>query len=70
MPVLDPGDPLARYRCSHGYLFLGCPHRDCPEQNAYLTDHEEALDAWMARRDAEVRRLVRRELGLPEEAMT
>jgi hypothetical protein len=54
-------------RCRHGKIILGCPHDDCPEQNAYLAAQNATLDAWYARQQADARRLVRSVLGLPDE---
>jgi len=57
-------DPLAAYRCSHGHLFLGCPHDDCPEQNAYLARQTHLMDQWEAGMLDNARRAVREALGL------
>jgi hypothetical protein len=54
-------------RCSHGNIILGCPHDECPEQNAYLAEQRTALDAHFARQQEDARRLVRSVLGMPEE---
>lgn len=42
--------------CEHGNILLGCPHDDCPQQNAYLDeirvamkDYEDRL--WDLRRE-------------------
>lgn len=37
----DP--PLEIPRCEHGHILLGCPHDDCPQQNAYLDEIRSAM---------------------------
>lgn len=29
--------------CEHGHILLGCPHDDCPQQNAYLDEIGAAM---------------------------
>lgn len=60
-------DDLDAYRCVHGYLFLGCPHDNCEEQNRYLESQNAVMDAWNQRQRDEARALVRGMLGLPSE---
>jgi hypothetical protein len=36
-------------RCAHGHILLGCPERDCPEQNTYLAEQNRAADAYFQR---------------------
>jgi len=40
------GADWAPPRCSHGYILLGCPHYDCPEQNRYLDEQDAALASY------------------------
>ena len=54
-------------RCEHGNIILGCPHKDCVEQNAYLAKSRQAVAAYEANQQAEARKLVRSILGLPPE---
>ena len=55
-------------RCSHGRIILGCPHDDCPEQNAYLEDQRKKMTRWDEQMTEQarlaVREAMRDELGL------
>jgi len=57
-------------RCSHGKIILGCPDSDCPEQNAYLADHNRKVDDHYEHQQIDARRLVREWLGLPAESIS
>jgi hypothetical protein len=51
-------------RCIHGHILLGCPHDDCPTQNAYLDQQNAAIDEWYRQGEEAARRYVRGMLGL------
>lgn len=53
-----PDDDLDDFRCLHGNLLLGCPHKDCPEQNAYLAEQDAAMEAWYERQREETMELL------------
>lgn len=52
-------------RCIHGNIILGCPHDDCPTQNAYLDQQNAAIREWDHREHQAARDLVRGAMGLP-----
>ena len=52
-------------RCIHGRILLGCPHEDCPTQNAYLDQQNAAIREWERRQQQAARDYVRSALGLP-----
>ena len=39
-------------RCAHGNIILGCPHEDCPEQNAYVAVMRDRYEEWYAKASA------------------
>ena len=53
--------------CRHGYIILGCPDEECPEQNRHLEAEREAMDAYYLRQEMDARSAVRAALGLPQE---
>lgn len=59
-------DPWEPPRCIHGHIILGCPHDDCPTQQAYLDRQEAAMAEHYRRQQDNARRLVRPYLGLPD----
>jgi hypothetical protein len=52
-------------RCVHGNILLGCPHDDCPIQNAYLDQQHAAIREHEHRQRQAARDFVRTSLGLP-----
>ena len=52
-------------RCGHGKILLGCPHDDCPEQNAYLATMRAAAEEYVRVQRYEAHRYVRGLLNLP-----
>lgn len=50
-------------RCIHGNIILGCPHDDCPAQNAYLDQANAAIREWEHRGRQAARDYVRSALG-------
>ena len=53
-------------QCIHGHIILGCPHDDCPTQNAYLDQQRAAMREWDHRDRQAARDYVRSALGLPQ----
>lgn len=46
-------------RCIHGHIILGCPHDDCPTQNAFLDQQQAAMDDYYRRQEQAARDYVR-----------
>jgi hypothetical protein len=42
-------------RCSHGWIILGCPDDDCPEQTVYLMEDNWRREATQEDRAADTR---------------
>ena len=63
-----PLDDVLIPRCRHGHIILGCPHRRCPEQDAYVADINARVEEWHVYGEKVARRHVRSTLGLPAES--
>jgi hypothetical protein len=50
-------------RCIHGHIILGCPHDDCPTQNAYLDQQRAAMREYEQRQHQAARDYV---MGQPQ----
>lgn len=50
-------------RCSHGHIILACDDDACPEQGAYLADHQRRLDEHYELERQAARDIVRKIIG-------
>lgn len=60
---LDP-DTWRPPKCSHGFIILGCPDDDCPEQSEYLNSQSAVMERWWDDQAAAARAAVRELMGL------
>jgi len=45
-------------RCGHGNILLGCPEKECPEQDAEIAANQAMLDAYYERQQREAREFI------------
>jgi len=56
--------PFETPRCEHGNIILGCPIRECPDQNDYIDQFNNTLCRYEEHQQRAARRFVREALGL------